>query len=87
MPSQIDQTATIGLAKRTAAANWFTAGVTFSTVGLTPGEANIAPMNGIMSTTISLPTLSGWRAASIRPMVPPIEWPTTAGLGRLFSRI
>ena len=45
-------------------------GATLSGVGFVPGWANIAPMNGTMSTTISLPTLSGWRAASIMPMVP-----------------
>ncbi len=35
-----------------------------------------------MSTTMSLDGRSGWRAASIRPMVPPIEWPITAGFLR-----
>nr|WP_267873633.1 hypothetical protein [Massilia sp. Se16.2.3] len=33
-----------------------------------------------MSTTISRDRACGWRAASIMPIVPPIEWPITAGL-------
>ena len=32
-----------------------------------------------MSTTIRRPTSSGWRAATIMAIVPPIEWPTSAG--------
>jgi len=39
-------------------------------------------MDGIMSTIIRRPTASGCRAASIMPIVPPIEWPITAGRTR-----
>jgi hypothetical protein len=49
-----------------------------------PGGPNIIPMNGTMSTTISFDTAFGWRAASIIPIVPPIEWPITAGA---FTRV
>lgn len=52
-----------------------------------PGGPNIAPRNGIMSTTISRPTASGWRAASMIPIEPPIECPTTAGRSRSASRM
>ena len=52
-------------------------GVALSTlylfVVLWKGWANMAPMNGTISTTISRPTLSGWRAASIMAMAPPME--------------
>ena len=47
--------------------------------GVAVGPKKATARFGNMSTTISLPTRSGWRAASIMPMVPPIEWPITAG--------
>ncbi len=55
-------------------------GSTLSGVAL---AANMAPMKGIMSTTITFDTASGRRAAIIIANVPPSEWPTSAGR---FSR-
>src|SRR5450830_537691 len=57
--------------------------VVLSTV--VPAGPTSSPGSGTISPTISLPTVSGWRAATIRPMVPPIEWPITAGLPSLLS--
>ena len=53
--------------------------------GVAPGPPNIAPRNGSMSTTITLPASSGWRPATIIAQLPPIEWPTIAGWSRCAS--
>ena len=50
-----------------------------SVPGVAVGPPNIAPMNGIMSTTITREASSGWRPATIIAQLPPIEWPTSAG--------
>jgi len=55
--------------------------------GVARGPPNIAPMKGSMSTTISRPTSSGWRAATSMAQAPPSEWPTIAGRCSPASRI
>src|SRR3546814_13077699 len=64
---------------RIAAAIASACGLIISTVA--PGT-KIVPLQGTASTTITLPTSCGPRAAIISPVNPPSESPTTPGAGR-----